>query len=448
MASESIQNIHATVTRLIRHEAFGNLKNLLLKLHPADIASIIKRFEPPIQDRLINLLGEYAELPNLFAELGSPFLADTLSRHNNYEFVVSVLQKLPADDQANLVGGLPEQLSQELLGRLKAEESQEITGLLQYQANEAGRLMTTEIFKVKETASVADAIRSLQRGKKMATIFYIYVVDNFNSLTGVLSIKQLFQVPSTTSISEIMLRDVVRVRVTDPQTEVARLVAQYDLVAIPVVDENGKLKGVITVDDVIDVIKDEAKDNVLKMGQAESGALDEGYFLASLKKRLPWYLALLAGGVITAEVIGHYYAKLPPVGVFAAFIPIFLRFNGIIARQTSTIVIQGISEWGVPFGRILLGQGRIAVVISLLSALGVGGYAFFRYPQEYNLAPAVGVSLLASMLGASFLSLFIPYGLHRLKASPEVATTLLINFLLDVMGLIVYFKLLIAMLPR
>lgn len=441
-----IQNLYDTVSRLLRHEATDNLKNLLHKLHPADIAEIVRRSNVARQDQLLTLLHGSEHEPEIFAQLGSSFLEEYLKRHQNYEAVVEKLQRLPSDDVADLVGELPEEMSQALLDRMKMEQSQTVTGLLQYQEETAGGLMSTEVFKLVQETTAGQAIKALQKAKKAVTIFYIYVVDEFDHLTGVVTIRQLFQVKENETLKNIMLRDVVRVSVDESQEEVARIVAQYDVVAIPVVDNNNKLAGVITVDDVIDVIKEEAQENVLKMGSAEVEALEEFNFLQSLKKRLPWFLVLFVGGIFTCEVITHFYHFLPPLGIFAGFIPLILRFGGIITRQTSTIIIQSIASDTMRTNtalKMLFQQGQVTFVIAVLSAGLVAGYSFLRF-QEISLLPlGVSISLFCSMMAAVILGVFIPIGFHKIKLDPVLATGSLINFVLDVLGLVIYFRVLI-----
>ena len=443
MSNPNIKSLYDTVVRLMHYEATENAKNLLSKLHPSDIAEIIRMFPEPEQDAVLSLVFTNDNIHDIFCELGSKFLTSYISKNRNFDELTNILQRLPSDDLAKLLAGLPDEMSQELLGRLQAEQSQEITGLLQYQEKTAGSLMSTELFQVKHTVTVGEAIRSLQRSKKAVTIFYVYVVDEFGTLVGVASIRQLFQVEAARPIREIMLRDVLRVRVDDKQEEVARLIAQYDVVALPVVDSQNKLVGVITVDDVIDVIKEEAQESVLKMASAEAASVEGQSFGASLRRGLPGFVALLVGAIATCEVITFFYQSLPPVGIFAGFIPLILRFSGIVCRQTATLTIHALGS-GDGRRQIVSGivrhHGGIILLVAVSASLATALYAYFRFQSVPYLPAAVAVSLFVSMGVAVILGLVMPFVFKWIRLDPVWATGPYVNFLLDVLSLFVYFK--------
>ncbi|MBX7148187.1 magnesium transporter [bacterium] len=447
MARQTIQGIYDTAFRLLRHHATDNLKKLLFRLHPADLADVIQKFTVHDQDVIIGLIHDYSKLPEMFSELEGDFLKEYLERNNNFAWLSEILQKLPSDDLTDLVGKLPQEMADELLSHFQTEQSQDVTGLLQYQESTAGGLMSTEVFKLAETISVKEAILSLQNISQVATFFYIYVVNSVDQLTGVISIRQLFQNSPDKQLKDIMIRDVIRVGTQESQDVVARIVAQYNLVAIPVVEENNTLVGVITVDDVIDVIHEEAKETALKMGIVESEDLNEQGLIKSLTHKIPWFVIFLLGAIVNSEIINHYYSFLPAMGIFAGFIPLMLRMGGIISRQSATIMIQSIYSNQFNLRSILKTFLRQAIINSVIALVAIGimaFYSYFRFHQVGLLPLAIGICLFAAMLVSHVLGNTLPYLFSKIKLDPGLASHSLINFVLDVLVLFIYFKVLIV----
>lgn len=447
MAHDNVQNLYTTAWRLMRRLAFGNLKKFCLKLHPSDLADVIARFAVPEQDQIIELIDNPPHLPEVFASLGGRFFYEYYLRHPKKEaFCAKILQNLASDDQADLLAHFKDEDAKKILGYLKDDESHTVHELMQYKETTAGGLMSTEVLKLSEDLNVNQALNHLQKARDEVTIYYIYVINSLENLTGVLSLRQLFQAAPDTKLKEIMLRDVVRVNVNETQKEVAHLVAQYDLVAVPVVDEENKLAGVITVDDVIDVIQEEAAENALKMSSPEVADIQEFRFSKSIKKRLPWFLLLLIGGLFTAEVIQFFYTKLPIWVVIIGFIPLMLRFGGVMARQSSTVMIQSwvADKTSFSLWRIFYQQLSINLTITFISVWLVGLYAWLRFSSLtiniIEFALALSLALLLSMLFAFLLGLFLPVFLKRIKVDPAWSTGTFINTILDVVGLVIYFK--------
>jgi len=326
------------------------------------------------------------------------------------------------------------------------DNSSEVSALLQYQETTAGALMSTEIFKLTEEMTVQNAIKTLREAHKAETIYYIYVVDELNNLKGVISLPQLFRAKDDSLLKELMFNDVVRVTVDESQQEVARLVSEYDFVALPVVDTNNKLMGVITVDDVIDVIQETAQEHAMKMGQASISDVEGDGGLRGIRKKLASYMIIFLGGLIICEVITDFYQWLPPEGIFAGFIPIILRFTGLIARQMSTISIYEMSQ-GLFLPkrvfRILIGQLCSTAIIGFFSSLTVVVYAFFRFHDNFKLSLAIVISLFFAMFISVLAGFFIPYFLRKIRIDLTHATGPVVNFFLDILTLLLYFGTLI-----
>jgi magnesium transporter len=413
-------------------------------MHPTEAAAVIQRFPLVRGIELFDLVDDLEKKSRILVELGPKFLESYLEESQNIEKVALCLKEMANDDQADLLGSLPDDIRDSLLTTMSIKDREDLHDLLQHQEYTAGALMTTEVFKLSEELTVNQAIAELQNATEAETVFYIFVVNEFNHLRGVLSIRQLFQVPQGALLKEIMSRDVVRVRVDQEQEEVARLVAQYDLVAVPVIDEQNKLVGIITVDDVIDVIKEEAQETALKLGAAEAEFLEEKDFLASLRHRLPWFGVLFVGGIILSEIIVRCGPAFPQFVLLAGFIPLFLRISGIVSRQTSTIVLQSLAA--SPSDRSLLKravihQSGLTILLAIMGSLVLVGYGRWRWPDETSWIIVSGVSLVVSMLGAVLLGLTLPWLIKRMKMDPMQTAGSFIPVFIDIIVLIVYFTL-------
>src|SRR5205823_3222632 len=295
MAQRKIDVVLDSVKRLIRIGATSNLVNLLQKQHPADLAQVFTAL--PERDRATSfsvLVERNSRLAmEALSELG-PEAGAALLGGRSAEDIAKLLHELPSDDAAAIIDYLPKDVSAAVLELVQKRPGDELGDLLEYPEQTAGRIMNPKVFALSEDMTVGEAISALQGSRDVEMVFYLYVVDARRHLVGVVSLRRLLLVPPSTPLKRIMTSDISSVRVDTDQEEVARIVASYNLLAIPVVDEENKLVGVITVDDVIDVIKDEATEDIYRLAGVAS---DERVFTPtreSLRKRFPWLLVNLA----------------------------------------------------------------------------------------------------------------------------------------------------------
>ena len=271
MHVEKLMVMANSVRKLLRRGAQGHAARLVQKLHPGDISQIIQELNDRDQLRIFSLLVKEdlelaAEaLTDLGLERGIALLTALSGRETS-----RLLQELETDDRAAFVSALPEELANQVLDTMRLEESVQVQGLLRYEKETAGRIMTPNVFALQEDISVSEAIYTLQKADEFEMVFYLYVVDDRNHLVGVISLRQLLTVSPSTPLKKIMSSDVISVATDTDQEEVANQVALYDLLAVPVVDHENKLVGVITVDDVIDVIKEEATEDILHLAGSRS----------------------------------------------------------------------------------------------------------------------------------------------------------------------------------
>src|SRR6188508_3097069 len=323
MAQRKIDVVLDSVRRLQRLGATANLVNLLHKQHPADLAQVFTELAEKDRSAAFSLLVErnsklaMEALSELGPEGGAALLAD-----RSPEEIASLLHDLPSDDAAAIIDNLPEPLSAAVLELIEKRPGDEVGDLLEYEEQTAGRIMNPKVFALSEDMTAGESITTLQGSRDVEMVFYLYVVDARRHLVGVVSLRRLLLVPPDTPLKRIMTTEVYSARVDTDQEEVARQVASYNLLAIPAVDAENNLVGVITVDDVIDVIKDEATEDVLRLAGVSK---DDGVLTPpgeSLRRRLPWLLVNLATAFLAAAVVSAFTDTIRQVVALAAFMPV------------------------------------------------------------------------------------------------------------------------------
>src|SRR6186713_827116 len=366
MAQRKIDVVLDSVKRLIRLGATANLVNLLHKQHPADLAQVFAELGEKDRASSFALLVErnsklaMEALSELGPERGAALLAD-----RSAEDIARLLHDLPSDDAAAIIDNLPEELSGAVLELIEKRPGDEVGELLEYEEQTAGRIMNPKVFALSEDMTAGESITTLQGSRDVEMVFYLYVVDVRRHLVGVISLRRLLLVAPSTPLKRIMTTDITSVRTDTDQEEVARLVASYNLLAIPVVDEENKLVGVITVDDVIDVIKDEATEDVYRLAGV---AGDDRVFTPaaeSLRKRLPWLLINLATAFLAAGVVALFEGTIGLFPVLAIFMPVVAGMGGNAATQTLTVIVRGIA-----LGELTWANSRKALLKE--AAVGVG----------------------------------------------------------------------------
>lgn len=426
-----------SVKRLLRIGATANLLNLLQKQHPADLAQIFSEFPEKDRQATFTLLADRNGRLAMEAvsELG-PEAGATLLATRPAEEIAKLAQEIPSDDAAALIDHLPDELSAAVLDLMRPDESGVVEHLLEYQEQTAGRIMNPHVFALDEEMTVGEAITELQTNRDVEMVFYLYVVDERRHLVGVTSLRRLLLVSPETPLKRIMTADLISARVETDQEEVAQQVASYNLLAIPVVDEENKLVGVITVDDIIDVIKDEATEDIYRLAGV---AGDERAFTPareSLRKRLPWLGVNLATAFMAASVVALFEGTIERITALAVFMPIVAGMGGNAATQTLTVIVRGIA-----LGELTLGNSRQALVKEAIVGLGNGVVlgliaALVAWGTRGN--PVLGLILCAAMIINMFVAAtagtLVPLGLRAANIDPALASSVFITTLTDVFG--------------
>ena len=438
MAQRKLDVVLDSVKRLMRMGATANLVNLLQKQHPADLAQLFSDLAEKDRHAAFTLLAErnsklaMEALSELGPEAGAALLAE-----RSAEEIVKLTQELPSDDAAALIDYLPEDLSNAVLELLQKRPAGDAVGdLLEYAEQTAGRIMNPKVFALAEDMTAGEAITALQGSRDVEVVFYLYVIDVRRHLVGVVSLRRLLLVSPETPLKRIMTTDIISVRVDMDQEEVARQVASYNLLAIPVVDEENKLVGVITVDDVIDVIKDEATEDVYRLAGV---AGDDRVFATaweSLRKRVPWLEVNLVTAFIAASVVALFEGTISQVTALAVFMPVVAGMGGNAATQTLTVIVRGIA-----LGELTWANSRKALIKEAMVGLGNGfacGLVAAIVVWLWKGDPWLGAILLGAMVINMFVAAtagtLIPLLLRALKIDPALASSVFITTLTDVFG--------------
>lgn len=453
MSNEPIKVLVDTVLKLERRSAQKPLQRILEGTHPADLARLLRYLPDHQRARIFGRIPDRETRAEVLSEVAEDVLASFLNELSDDE-LAGLLEEMDGDDTVDVLELVDEDRKARLLGLMTHEEMNEAEELLRYNPESAGGIMSPDFFALTEDTTSAHAIEVLQRkGSELEMAFYLYVINAHGHLVGVLSLRQLVISPPTTPLAIIMEPDVVRVQTGDDQEIVARIVARYNLLALPVVDETNKLVGIVTVDDVIDVIREEATEDMLKMvgaGEEVSLGLSAGDVAASTRSRLPWLFASWIGGVAASFIIHGFEDQLAKVALLAAFIPVIIGMGGNVGTQSLTIVTRGLALgqivvdqiMGVVLRELLVGLACGVIYGLLLGVVGgllvgLGEVLAFGNPLTFGLT--IGASLCAAMVIAAIVGSAVPMLFQRLSIDPAVATGPFVTTAVDVLGILAYF---------
>jgi magnesium transporter len=416
-----------------RHELEG--------LHPADIAELYQNLELDEAEFLYKLLDEETASDVLMA-LDEDDRLKILNAMPS-EVIAKRIEHLETDDAVDLIQQLDEEERDEILSHIDdVEQAGDIIDLLKYDEDTAGGLMGTEMIVVNENWSMPQCIKEMRmQAEDMDEIYYVYVVDNDYKLRGVFPLKKMITHPSVSKIKHVMETEPVSVKVDAPIDEVALDFEKYDLVAMPVVDSIGRLLGRITVDDVMDQVRESSeRDYQLASGLSSDVDADDSIF-AQVKARIPWLLIGIGSGIIASLILGGFEAQIQAVTALALFIPIIGGTGGNVGVQASAIVVQGlangsldIKEFGAQLGKEFLIGLLNATIISAVILV----YNLIMMPNELVVTLAVACSLFVVVMFATLLGTVVPLTLEKLKINPALATGPFIQISNDIVGLIIY----------
>ena len=411
-------------------------------LHPADIAELFQDLNLKQAEWFFEHIPDKEKKADVLMELDEEDRKKLLEGMDNDQ-IGHFIDLLDTDDAVDLIQELDEEDREEVIQNIEdVEQAGDIVDLLQYDEDTAGGLMGTEFISVNENLSMPDCLREMRhQAEDLDDIYYIYVVDDDNRLKGVLPLKKMITHPSVSKIKHVMETDPASVKTDTPIDDVALDFEKYDLVAMPVVDSIGRLVGRITVDDVMDEVRESSeRDYQLASGITTDIDADDTV-LAQTKARIPWLLIGIASGILASIILAGFETQLQAVTALALFIPIIGGTGGNVGVQASAIVVQSLANGSLEikeFGRQLWKEFLIGLLNSSVIALVMLVYNLIFLPGEYAVTLSVTVSLFVVALFATILGTVIPLSLEKLHINPALATGPFIQISNDIFGLIIY----------
>lgn len=452
MFAQEVTVLRDTFRRLLRRHASPNLSKLIEKTHPADLAHVFRFLSEEEQATLFRIMSPSEQTAEFLSELDESVIVELLEDEDPRR-IAQIIRHDSSNIQAHILGLLPEERAKAILDLLKAEEQAELEEIMAYPKDSAGAIMDTDVFTLPEETLARDAIAALQDHAHAGMVFYLYVIDEEQRLVGVISLRDLVTTPPSKKLADIMVRNVHSVLPETDQEEVARILARYNYLALPVIDLEGKLLGIVNVDEIVDVIREEATEDFLRMAGVGK---DREILLRSTwenaKSRLPWLFASWIGGVLAAAIIGRFEVTLQSVIALAAFIPVIIGMGGNIGTQSSTIIVRGIATGRVVFGnaaRTIIKEIRVGLILGVFYGLLLGIVAYLRFMDAPPLLGlVVGLSVCVSMALAATIGTFVPLFLKRLNIDPAIATGPFVTTSIDILGVLFYFLIATALLLR
>lgn len=441
---ELVELVRSQLQALLQQKNFQGAKALLVPVQPADIAQAIEGLPKAMQAIAFRLLSKQ-EAIEVYEYLDSSIQQSLIAELRQQE-VLEIVDKMSPDDRARLFDELPAIVVQQLLQQLSPAQREATALILGYKEGTAGRIMTTEYLSVKEDLTVSQAIERVRvLASATEIIYYLYVTDRERRLTGTLSFRDLVIAQPEQRLGEIMTRDVIFVHTDTDQEEVAQIIQRYDLVAVPVVDTEQRLVGIVTVDDVLDVLEQETTEDIYTLGGVEAGG--DNYFQANVltaaRKRVVWLFVLLIANTGTTAVISAQENVLEQVVALAAFIPLLIDTGGNVGAQSSTVVIRGLNLREVGIKKALQVVTRETITGALLGVMLGIAVIFWAYLLEGSLpiAMTVGTSLLTITILAAVSGSGLPFLFGAIGLDPALMSAPFITSIVDVLGVFIYLML-------
>jgi len=443
-----INRIQEQIQFCIRGELWENLQPLLDQIHPADIADVIEDAPDDVQNRIFELLDDETKA-DVIAELDDSTEADILEELTAEE-ISDIAEEMAPDDAADMLAELDEKRSKEVLELMEDEDSEEVRELLRHDEDTAGGIMTTDFVALHSTRTAQDALNYIGTLDLDEPIYSAYIIDTSDKLIGHVQLWQLIKADNRhKTLGQLAETDLFSARPETDQEEAAQIMSKYDLSSLPVIDADGKLVGRITIDDMVDVIEEEASEDIFKLAGSDDAELEDPSPLASCRVRLPWLLITLGTGFITSMILKAFIHRITAMEVLALsfFVPIVMGMGGNTGIQSSTLIIRGLALGSFnekKLYRLLFREMAIGMLMGIICGSVIGVWARFVIggTTAFNptfLAFAVGLALFSAMMFAAIFGAFVPLLLNRFKIDPAVASGPFVSASNDIMALLIYY---------
>lgn len=431
------------IRRLNRRSASGHLLKLIDKTHPADMAWVFRHLNEEERSKIFNIIAQTKVVGEFLSELDDALLIE-LVQELTPQYLATIIGAIPSDDAVDILEIIPEELADEIRKHMEEKDREEVEGLLQYHPETAGGLMSPDFMCLEEDLTVGEAISIIQqKSEEMEMVFYLYIKYGDGKLAGVISLRELLMNTPNRKLKDIMNSNVISVNTDTTQGEVAHVVSQYNILAVPVVDHSFNLVGIVTVDDIIDVIREEATEEFLQMaGAGKDREILLKSTLDNAMLRAPWLFASWVGGIMAMIIIGSFEDELAKVLALASFIPIVIGMGGNIATQSSTIIVRGMATGRVNMNELLkvvFKELRVGLLLGFVYGIFLGVLSFFLYRDPVLLGVVVGLSIFIIMAMSATLGTIIPLVLKRFDFDAAIATGPFVTTAIDILGVMMYF---------
>ncbi len=427
---------------LITENKTEEIKKLLADMHPADIAELCDELEPE-EAKSIYILLDDEKAADVLVEMDEDTRKEFLEIIPSETIAKKFVDNMDTDDAVDLIRELDEDKQEEILAHIEdIEQAGDIVDLLKYEEGTAGGLMGTEMVIVNENWSMPECLKEMRlQAEEMDEIYYVYVVDDDERLRGVFPLKKMITSPSVSKVKHVMKKDPISVKVDTPIEEVAQMIEKYDLVSIPVIDSIGRLVGQITVDDVMDEIREQSeRDYQLASGLSQDVETDDS-ITDQTKARLPWLLIGMIGGIGNSMILGNFddtFARFPEM---ALYIPLIGGTGGNVGTQSSAIIVQGLAKSSLDSSKIWKQVGKeslVAIVNATIISMLVYLYNFIRFGPTATVTCSVSISLFAVVMFASIFGTLVPMTFEKFKIDPAIATGPFIAIINDIIGMLLF----------
>ncbi len=436
------------IIELLKAKDLSGLKALLAEFNVADVSEIIDELDKEdaiIVFRLLNK-DEAAEVFSRMEQDTRERLIEALTEDE----IKEVVDKLFLDDAADLVEEMPANLVKKVLANTKPDKRSAINELLKYPEDSAGSIMTTEFIDLKENLTVKEAFERIRAiGKDKETIYTLYVTDMARCLIGIVTVKELVLADLDAHIKDIMEENVIKLNTLEDKEDVAKMFDKYDFLAMPVVDSEDRLVGIITVDDAMDVMQDEASEDFEIMAAVTPS--DESYFDMSVvehtKHRIVWLLVLMLSATITGSIITHYEEAFASIPILVSFIPMLMDTGGNCGSQSSTLIIRGLATGEIypkDVFKVWFKEIRVAILVGIILAVVNGVRVAIQY-GDVLLALVIGITLVLTVLISKSLGCILPLAAKKLKLDPAIMASPLITTIVDTCSILIYFNVAVAL---
>jgi magnesium transporter len=439
----------------ISGELWEQIPKFFEGLHPADIAEVINHAPQAVQNKLFDCIVDEIK-PDVLAELTDETEADILEELTD-EQISDIVEDMAPDDAADVLGELEKERYEEILELMEDQDSEGVRELLQYAEDSAGGIMTTDFIAVRATMTAQEAIDYIGSLELDEPVYNAYVVDEEGKLTGWIQLWELLKTTNRNhSLNELAKRDAISVHTDTDQEEVARLASKYDLNSLPVLDFRDRLVGRVTVDDILDVMEEEASEDIFKLAGSSDSELEDSSALHACKARLPWLLITLVTGFVSSLILRNFntHLEVSHIIVLSSFVPVIMAMGGNTGIQSSTLIIRGISlglSHRKKLRNILSHEIAAGAGMGLICGIAISIYATVIMGQESAaIAPAylgltVGLALFSAMTFAAVFGALVPVLLNRMKIDPAVASGPFVTSSNDIVALLIYYGITLLM---